>query len=130
MIVRQPVEMTISAASVQKRTLIPNKLYFVVFLQASMSPKMITIYMTATRMRTMGVWVRNMKSCTVRRSGHTSPQDLNTSKYPSDIPPDFRAGCKIWVKQQYNVLFHGRLCLDISQTTLSPTLIKLPTELH
>ena len=89
--------------------LIPNKLYFVVFLQASMSPKMITIYMTATRMRTMGVWVRNMKSCTVRRSGHTSPQDLNTSKYPSDIPPDSLAGCKIWVKQQYNVLFNGRL---------------------
>ena len=100
-IVWQPVEMTISAASVQKKTpLIPNKLYFVVFLQASMSPKMITIYMTATRMRTMGVWVRNMKSCTVRRSGHTSPQDLNTSKYPSDIPPDSLAGCKIWVKQQ------------------------------
>ena len=93
----------------EKDPLIPNKLYFVVFLQASMSPKMITIYMTATRMRTMEVWVRNMKSCTVRRSGHTSPQDLNTSKYPSDIQPDSLAGCKIWVKQQYNVLFNGRL---------------------
>ena len=115
--------MTISSASVQKKTpLNPNKLYFVVFHQASMSPKMITIYMTATRMRTMGVWVRSMKSCTVRRSGHTSPQDLNTSKYPSDIPPDSLAGCKIWVKQQYNVL---RLCLHISQKTLSPTLTKL-----